>query len=171
MNAMNTHYPFRVDSYFLLATQGHGYQLQDEGSGEPLMPITRRESSLRWFCRMVLVPRPMQHSKLTDWSPRNSWLSQAHKFRDVSNCTKWPRIHPSDILDLRQDVAAVPKFPFIHYSLRGSTDTQNTRKGSDLRLHWLPSFDPAGFLARRIDSEAPVGIAKSGWIQCMNAQI
>ena len=64
-----------------------------------------------------------------------------------------------DVLNLPQDIAPVPAFSPLQYSLIGFTDTQDIGKWSDLLLHWLPTFDPvAALLIRRIDSEAPTGV-------------
>ena len=74
-----------------------------------------------------------------------------------------------DVLNLPQDVAPVPAFSPLQYSLIGFTDTQDIGKWSDLLLHWLPTFDPIALLIRRIDSEAPTGGAKAAWVQCVKA--
>ena len=74
-----------------------------------------------------------------------------------------------DILNLPPDAAPVPAFSPLQYTLTGFTDTQDIRKWSYLLLDWLPTFDPASFLIRRINSEAPTGSAKQAWVQCVKA--
>jgi len=60
------------------------------------------------------------------------------------------------------------QFSPIHYTWEGFL-MQDDIQWTDILHKWLPKFDPAAFLVRRVNSEAPTGDAKGPWVQCVKA--
>ena len=54
-------------------------------------------------------------------------------------------------------------------SLSGFSNIDNRVKWKRLLEEWLPTFNPTAFLTRRINAEAPKGIARSDWTDCVRA--
>ena len=134
-NERNEHdHPFRVDSYFWFLSSGlsrtrvsvakRRVRRASNADYKAGIIIKVDLHCVEWYwCHDPSSTVSRQIGVLLAQGSRE--LTDFETFLIVQND---PAYTLQDILDLPQDVAAVPNFPSLHYSLRGFTDTQKMRK-------------------------------------------